>query len=303
MEKFSIKKALENALPFHVKYYLSFWKTIHRRPRLFHPKDYRDYVFRANFFNVHKSHAYLADKLLVRNYVKEKGLENTLTKLYGSWDDANKVDFNKFPNQFAIKCNHSADMNIIVYDKSKLDIEEARAKLDKWMHMKHYAFFERHYMYIKPMILCEELIPSNEDGTFPIDYKIHCANGKPVFIQCCTERSETSGGKRVIYSPQWERLPYTIESDAMFSEVNTPRPVKLDEMLKVASILSTGLEYARIDLYEVDRVVDGKEEHRIIFGEITLTPQGGLLTYYTQEALDVMGKEIKDNRNKHKLID
>ena len=153
------------------------------------------------------------------------------------------------------------------------------------------------------MILCEELIPSNEDGTFPIDYKIHCANGTPVFIQCCTERSETSGGKRVIYSPNWERLPYTIDSDSMYSDEDIPRPFKLDEMLEVACKLSAGLEYARIDLYEVDRVEDGKEVHRIIFGEVTLTPQGGLLTYYTQEALNEMGKAIKENRNKHKLID
>ena len=33
-------------------------------------------------------------------------------------------------------------------------------------------------------------------------------------------------------------------------------------------------------------------------GEITLTPMGGWLTYFTPEALDVMGREIRVNKNK-----
>lgn len=294
----NLKSGLMEKMPFQLRYYYAFYKMLNRRPRVLFPKDYRDYVFSANFFNKHKKHAFLADKYLARDYVKSKGLGEYLTTLYGVWDDASKIDFNALPNQFVIKCNHSADMNIIVYDKSKLDYEDARKKLDKWMHTKHDVFWERHYFYIKPMILCEELIPGNTPGAYPVDYKFHCASGKPVFIQYCTERSETSVGKRIVFSPSWERMPYTIENDFRHTDEIVEKPYNLNKMLEIASILSEDLEYSRIDLYEVDRVVDGVEEHKIYFGEITLTPQGGLLNYFTQEACDLMGKEIKERKKR-----
>jgi hypothetical protein len=263
-------------------------------PRLFCPKDYSDYITRDNIFGRHNKHAYLADKLEVRKYVKERGLEDILVPLLGSWDDASKIDFDSLPNQFAIKCNHSCGMNIICFDKSKLDIEATRKQLDQWLHEKHSVYFEQHYEYIKPMIIAEALIPSDEDGHFPTDYKIHCAGGKPIFIQVCIDRTEESVGHRVMYSPEWQKLPYIIH-DYHYTDADIPRPNQLDEMLDIASKLSQGLDYARVDLYEVG----GKS---VLFGEITLTPMGGWLSFFTQEALDVMGQAIKKGiyERKHK---
>lgn len=260
--------------------------TKKRLPRLIFPKDYSDYIARDNFWGRHINRAYLADKLEVRKFVTEKGLGGILVPLLGYWDDAYKIDFEALPNQFAIKCNHSCGMNIICYDKSNLDIDATRKQLDEWMHSKHPIFFERHYHHIKPMILAEALIPSNSDGFFPMDYKIHCAHGKPIFIQCCIERTEDSAGKRVIYSPEWKKLPY-VNHDYHYTDAELARPKYLDDMLHAATILSDGLAYARIDLYETEKGV--------LFGEITLTPMGGWLTFFTKEALDLMGKAIRNS--------
>ena len=279
-------RMVERNLPFHVRYFLMFCRSRRRMPYVFSKQDYNDYIFWDCYFNRHKKHAYLADKYEVRHYVEEKGLGSILTKLYGVWDSSDEIDFEKLPNQFAIKCNHSCGMNIIVHDKANSDIGQIRNHLAEWLKMKHTVYFERHYNFIKPRIICEELIPSELDGTFPIDYKIHCANGKPVFIQCCTERTETSVGKRVVYSPQWEKMPFTVH-DILFTDEDIDRPTSLDEMLKVASILSKDLKYARIDLYEV--------RGRVLFGEITLTPMGGILNSLTPEALKLMGEEIRKN--------
>ena len=65
-------------------------------------------------------------------------------------------------------------------------------------------------------------------------------------------------------------------------------------MLGIASKLSNGLDYARIDLYDTDA--------RVIFGEITLTPMGGWLTYFKKEALNLMGKEIRQGKKKKKRL-
>lgn len=278
-----IKWYIINKLPFKLRYLAYFYADKGRMPRLLTPKDYCDFIFLDNFFGRHNKHAFLADKYSVREYVKEYGLGHTLTRLYGAWDDASKIDFDKLPCQFAIKLGHSCGMNIICTDKSKLDIDATRKQLANWSNTKHPIFFEQHYNHIKPMIICEELILPNEDGSFPTDYKIHCANGKPVLIQCCFERNANDAGRRIIYDIEWNNLHY-VANDSHYSDEDFPRPRHLKEMLESAAILSKKLKYARIDFYDTDS--------RIIFGEITLTPMGGLLSYFKQEALDLMGKEI-----------
>ena len=51
-------------------------------------------------------------------------------------------------------------------------------------------------------------------------------------------------------------------------------------MLEIAADLSKGFEYMRVDLYEVD--------NKILFGELTFTPNGNVMSYYKQWALDEM---------------
>lgn len=283
--------AMIKHLPFHIRYFFTFIFTKRRIPHFFGSKDYSDYIFWDCFWGRHNKHAFLADKFAVRKYVEERGLDNTLTKIYGAWDNADKIDFEALPNQFALKCNHSCGTNIICFDKTELDIEATKKQLNEWLKMKHPVFHERHYFKIKPMIICEELIPNNEDGFFPMDYKIHCANGKPIFIQCCFERNKEDVGRRVIYDTNWNNLHYIL-NDSHYSDEEVPRPKHLKEMLKCASILSKGLDYARMDFYDTDT--------RVIFGEVTLTPMGGWMSYIKQEALNMMGNAIRDGkRNKH----
>ena len=278
-----IKGIIRRLLPWQVQYFYDF-STQKHFPRLYH-KDYSDYIFWDNLLGHHIKHAYLADKYEVRDYVKAKGLEKLLTKLYGVWDSPDDIDFDSLPQGFAMKCNHGCDMNIICSDKSKLDINETKEKLRGWLKQEYAFPYEQQYRHIKPRIICEELIPYNSDGTFPADYKIHCANGKPVFIQACFERSDNDEGRRIIYSPEWNDLHY-VKQDEYYSEKGLPKPKHLEEMLQYAAILSEGLQYARVDLYDSD--------DRVLFGEITLTPFGGWLTYFTQEALDKMGQAIRN---------
>lgn len=280
-----IYSVFKKCIPWQLDYFIFVSKEKHRIPHVFN-KDYSDYIFWDNFWGRHNHHAYLADKYLVRNYVKERGLEHTLTKLYGVWDDAKKIDFDALPQGFALKCNHSCATNIICQNKDNLDKDSAVKQLNKWLSEEHDIRFEQHYRHIKPMVICEELIPFEDDGSFPVDYKIHCANGKPVFVQCCFERSKNSVGLRKIYDCDWNDMRFVVE-DYHYSDEQMAKPKHLKEMLEYASILSKGLKYARIDFYDT--------KDRVIFGEVTLTPMGGLLTYIKQEALEYMGKAIRDN--------
>ena len=116
------------------------------------------------------------DKYLIREYLKEKGLEELCPKLYGVYEKADEIDWNGLPNQFAVKCNHACGTNIIVDDKSKLDFEAAKKQLDKWMKMDYWREGEIQYKYIKKKIIIEEYLGAGEELK---TYKFFCFNGEP----------------------------------------------------------------------------------------------------------------------------
>lgn len=78
----------------------------------------------------------LADKYRVREYVHEKRLDDILEKLYGVWNDANDIDFDMLLQKFVLKTNHGSGTNIIVKDKSRLDILTARKTLNDWLKLR-----------------------------------------------------------------------------------------------------------------------------------------------------------------------
>ncbi len=78
-----------------------------------------------------------SDKYEVRKYVESKGLGYLLNKLYYIYDNAENINFDELPNQFALKCTHGCAYNVICDDKSKLDKEETIKKLKKYMKEKY----------------------------------------------------------------------------------------------------------------------------------------------------------------------
>ncbi|WP_415654034.1 ATP-grasp fold amidoligase family protein, partial [Salinicoccus roseus] len=50
----------------------------------------------------------LADKAQARNYIKSKNLEEILIPLYGIYNNADEIDFDKLPNRFVIKLNNGS---------------------------------------------------------------------------------------------------------------------------------------------------------------------------------------------------
>ena len=118
----------------------------------------------------------LADKYLVRDYVEKCGLGNTLVKLYGKWDNARDIEWDKLPNQFVLKANNGSGDILLCHDKAKIDKEEWAQELNRLMKLKFgYLQSEPHYNTIKPCIIAEELLDNTKQqikSSSLIDYKI-----------------------------------------------------------------------------------------------------------------------------------
>lgn len=133
----------------------------------------------------------LADKVRVREYVEECGYGEYLPKLYGIWEHTDDIDFEKLPKSFVLKTNNASATNILVRDKSQLDLVAVRNQLDEWMKIDYgYLTCQPHYSRIKPLILSEEFLGGG--GKMLIDYKLYCINGNVEFVQVMSDRKENS---------------------------------------------------------------------------------------------------------------
>ena len=64
-----------------------------------------------------KKNTLLADKLLVKDYVKELIGEEYIIPTLKTFDNSNDIILKKLPNKFVIKLNHGSGWNIICRNK------------------------------------------------------------------------------------------------------------------------------------------------------------------------------------------
>lgn len=261
---------------------ISYRKWTGHMPNLHNPQTWSEKLLWLNDNWLPQIKSDCADKYKVREFITQNGYGDTLVKLLGRWDDARDIDFDKLPDRFVLKCNHGCAMNILVDDKSKLNKEEAVAKLNKWRDTDYSKVWnERHYKKIKPCIICEEFLPVNHSSEI-VDYKIHCFNGVIKWIGICYDRDYTTGHpQEMIMSSDWERLMYLV-SDRPDDGKHLDRPERLEQMKEMAINLSKGFPYVRVDLYYVNG--------NVYFGELTFTPSGNLpVTEYIPELDNIAG--------------
>lgn len=224
------------------------------------------------------------DKYEVRKFIEEKVGSHILNELYHVYDRVEDIDFEVLPEQFALKCTHGCGCNIIVSDKSSFDQTQAIEKLTEWMNTDYSkSMGESHYSKIKPRIICERFIGSDEHD-FATDYKIWCFNGEPKFLIVITDREK---GMTLTYRDfDWNVLNFA--SDHYPQELEQAKPSCLEEMVSYARSLSQGIPYVRADFYDFNG--------RVVFGELTFTPAGGVPPYVSFEGDKKIGKllELKE---------
>lgn len=207
-----------------------------------------------------------ADKYMVREYVKSKGLENILNELFGVWKKVAEINWEDLPNQFAMKCNHGSTYNIICGDKSSLDIDKTKKILKKWMREDRWrSNAEITYKNIPRRIICEKYLMGNR-SFFPLDYKIYCFHGNAKYV-LVRMADLIEAPKFFFFNRNWTLMRINKDSINAPKGFTLPKPDNLQEMFLDAEILAEPFPFVRVDLYSVDK--------KIVFGELTFTPSGG----------------------------
>ena len=249
-----------------------YWMKFKKGIDLEHPKTLDEKIqwLKLNTYKGNPLVNQCADKYRVRDYVAKCGCGTILNELYGVYDSVDEVPWEDLPNQFVLKWNFGCGQNLIVRDKTKLDVKSAKKRLKKWYGIRnkfYLTYSELQYRGIPPKLVCEKLIET-EDGSLPVDYKLYCFNGVPHCVLVCSKRGETSHGTQYyFFDRDWNLLRYNKRGKEAPDGFSLPKPDGIQQLFDYAAVLSKPFPFVRVDFY--------LEKGVVIFGELTFTPCGG----------------------------
>lgn len=205
----------------------------------------------------------ISDKLAVRGNVESIVGSQYLTELYATWDGRSEFPWSSLPEAFVAKPNHASGPVKLVRDKSQLDKTEFEQMCREWLRINH-ANLTREYVYANfpSRIVFEELLADPKSDDIPNDYMFFVINGVVRLISVTSNEHFIDQG--FFFDTDWCLLP--------ISRQEKPRgaapamPPNFEKMMNLAAKLSQGLNFLRVDFYDLG--------DRIIVGELTNFPEG-----------------------------
>ena len=125
------------------------------------------------------------------------------------------------------------------------------------------------------------------------DYKFYCFNGEPKFLYVGQGLTCDHSLKIDYFDLDWNIMPfYRTDYDRLGS---VTKPQQLEQMIEIATKLSEGFPFVRIDLFEIDDVV--------YFSEFSPCPASGYMPFVPNEYDRIVGSWLKlqeyDKKNKN----
>ena len=174
-----------------------FYKYVGYKPNLKQPKSFNEKIQWLKLNDRNSIYPELIDKCKVKEIVGEViGKEYVIPTIFGPYDNASEIPWDKLPNKFVIKCNHDAASAIICKEKKNLDKYNAIERLNKCLMNNYYHDEGKQWGYknIKPQVFVEQLMEDKKNDDL-VDYKFMFFNGVCKCIFTCLERRSETGLK------------------------------------------------------------------------------------------------------------
>ena len=251
------------------------------------PESLNEKIHWLKFYSDTSKWPILADKYRVREYLIDKGFDSILNELYSVYESIDAIDISNLPNSFVMKMNNGSGDALIVEDKTKFTNKEIQNYFKKIFRIK-YGFKNGEYYYwlMKPYVIAEKYLVDKNTSQSLTDYKFYCFNGRVEYVLVCYKRSK-EGVTLDTYDKYWNHLNNVGVKISQYKlgDGSVKKPVSFNRMIEICMKLSEGIPFIRIDLYEINETP--------IFGEMTLTPAGGFITYYTKDFLNKLGENVE----------
>lgn len=229
------------------------------------------------------------DKVKVRDYVKERIGEEYLKpvlQVVGSEESGvrnnnlttnsstlntplfDKIDFDKLPTSFVIKCNHGCKWQYIIKDKNfflnnKRLLKIVKQHITGWLEQEYWCFggFEMQYKGIKPKILIEPLM-RDEINKSCKQIQIYFVNNLPNFIIKLYDDNKVS-----LFDEKFNIIDtvLSIGDEKIICEADEQIYLSFDLSIKL--LKNFNFKFVRVDwmIYK----------NKLYFEELTFTPYSG----------------------------
>lgn len=231
-----------------------------------------------------------ADKVAVRDYVTDRVGADYLTPQYGVHRSSAEIDWASLPREYVVKASHGSGAVVLVSQQADTDARlPARTRwvgwdrfavrpehasrtllaplVDKWMTLNYEfgpgRFPEWAYRDVPRRIITEHLLVG-PDGEAPVDIKFFVFDGvcRLLYIGA----GDDEGYHRNLFTPAG--VPILVDYGYRRAAVDPPLPATLAGFVSVAEELGRGVDFVRVDLYDL--------AGRIVFGELTNYPAAGV---------------------------
>ena len=277
---FKVCRILPDNVWIQLKYRIFFGRFCNLK----NPQTYNEKLQWLKLYDRKPEYTQMVDKYEAKKYVAHLIGEEYIIPTLGVWDRFEDIDFDALPNQFVLKCTHDSGGLVICRDKSKLNIEDARKKINKSLY-RNYYYMHREWPYknVVPRIIAEQYM-EDESGYELKDYKFFCFDGEVKALFIATDRGvEGEETKFDFFDADFNHLPFTNGHPNANREIMKPKG--FEEMKALASKLSSGHPHLRVDFYDIN----GK----IYFGELTFYHWSGMTPFLPEDWDYTFGSWIK----------
>ena len=250
-----------------------------------------------------------ADKVAVRKYISERAGAEYVVPVLAVVDSGDTIDYSSLPREFVVKVSHGSGGVIVVSDRAdraatlpkdysvgwvrfeihpdQLDAVRVNDLLAHWLSLDFEWWPGRTpewaYRAVTPRIVIEPLMKSPGGGNLN-EYKVFCFNGQAQVLRVDTG-TVTRGKSFSHYDHTWRYLNATFIEAGHVHTNGKPqeRPAFLSEIIRVAELLTTDVDFARVDL------IDDAGQLRV--GEITSYPTAGNFDFDPPEFSEWFGKD------------
>lgn len=268
--------------PLPDRYYipLKFYSIKGSWPNLKAPQTFCEKVQYRKLHDRNPLYGQLVDKIAVKDFIANRiGVEHIIPT-YWTGTDLSTVDWAHIPLPAVIKPNHASALGRFLYSQSDIDALIRDNPVPGWLAIDHAAFNrEWAYSQVKPQVVIEKML--SKDGGVPWDYRCFVFGG--VVSHIIIDTRINNQGYSATYSSTWEPLPFFDPDYYPLCPEPLPKPEQLDLMVELASKVSEGLDFVRVDFFDTG--------DQLYIGELTLYPGGGFEAFDPPEYDLLIGKK------------
>lgn len=240
------------------------------------------------------------DKVAARDFCRERSESILLPRFYQVVEDPDQLDPGLWLGECVIKPSFGSGAIVMVskdirpglayslspkrfrWDQGyrgiltdQLDIRALRLLCSKWLKSSYeywtLKYPEWAYRHVPRRVIVEEIV-QNLDGSPPAELRLHCFHGRVALIRVT---DVVEGGLAWSYDRQGEPLNARLQNESEVNMGQSPLPATWKSAVLQAELISSEIDYLRVDLYLTD--------HGVYFSELTPYPNGGFVDFEPQE--------------------